>query len=80
MTYRAGLGLGMAKLGFTPGPPHVFCDTCGCRRSAETKSGGPAAWLLKRKAPPGWLLIRSESNGEISRLDYCPHCKAAVAI
>lgn len=74
MTYHAGLGLGMAAFGLAPWEPHVTCDGCGARRSGETRSGAPAAWLRKRKAPPGWLLIRTEEP--FHREDYCPACKA----
>ena len=78
MTYRCGIGLGMAAIGIEPGPPHVRCDTCGLRISAETNSGRPKAWLLNRKAPPGWLMIRP-SDDATQRRDYCPRCKAALA-
>lgn len=77
MTYRCGIGLGMAALGIEPGPPHVRCDTCGLRISAETKAGGPTQWLLKRKAPKGWLMIRPNDDAT-QRRDYCPRCRTAA--
>jgi hypothetical protein len=76
MTYRCGIGPGLP---FEQGPPHVRCDTCGLRISAETKSGGPTQWLLKRKAPKGWMMIRRENeDGSVFRRDYCPSCRASA--
>lgn len=78
MTYRAGIGLGMASLGFAPGPPHVRCDALGCSATFEAKvtRGGPPAWLRDGKAPPGW---RTQRTGD-RRWDFCHahrHVRAA---
>ena len=78
MTYRCGLGRGIAKLtGLEEGPPHIFCDDCGLKLEARTRSGGAPMWLLNQKAPRGWLLIRHEdpTTGVILREDYCPMCR-----
>jgi len=72
MTYRTAMGPGMAALGIPEGPAHIRCDGCGEVKLARTKTGGPPMWLLKRKAPPGWKLIRHEDE---TRTDYCPRCK-----
>jgi hypothetical protein len=76
VTYRAGLGLGMASLGFTPGPPHLRCDGCGLVLEAVTQRGGPPSWLLNRKAPKGWKMIRNDDG---TRRDWCPRCKDTPA-
>lgn len=79
MSYRCGIGEGLAKkLGIAPGPPMITCDRCSIYLVARTKSGGPPAWLLNNRAPPGWELIRHEDpTGAILREDYCPACRAA---
>lgn len=76
MSYRCGMGYGMARLGFEEGPPHIRCDDCGTRLNATTRSGGQPAWLLNSKAPKGWLLIRQDDH---TRIDYCPACRAKHA-
>lgn len=78
MGYRAGIGLLLAKqMGVAPGVAFVFCDRCFCTKSSLTKRGDVAAWIMNRKAPPGWLMIRRErDDGTIFRQDYCPACKA----
>lgn len=78
MTYHAGIGLGMVAMGLAPRDPHVTCDGAGCSAmvSAVTASGGPPAWMIKRKAPPGWKLERTEEP--FARKDYCPSCKAVA--
>jgi hypothetical protein len=74
VSYRCGIGDGMRRLGFEPGEPRITCDGCGVVKLARTKTGGPPMWLLNRKAPPGWKLIRHEDD---TRTDYCPQCKGS---
>lgn len=81
MSYRAGIGDRLAAAaGMEAGPPHIVCDGCGARKNAVTKTGDIPQWLLKRKAPPGWLMRRSEDaeTGMIQREDYCPMCRAMI--
>lgn len=80
VTYRCGVGIRMADIGVQPREPHVVCDGCGIKCSAETKTGGPKQWLLKRKAPPGWLMDRTEAAGHIRRKDWCPRCRAHATL
>lgn len=77
MTYHAGIGPGFERIGLpiAPREPHVTCDGCGIVCSAVLSSGRPAAWLLNRKAPKGWLLQRTEEP--FSRKDWCPRCRKA---
>lgn len=77
MTYRCGIGNRMSELGYIPGPPHIICDGCGAVKVAETKRGDAPQWLLKRKAPPGWVMKRYEDEveGIVLRADYCPVCR-----
>lgn len=73
MTYRCAI-LGTRHLGIPEHPePAIYCDGCGLRLVARTRSGGPPAWLLNGKAPRGW---RVERTGLGLRRDWCPTCKA----
>lgn len=73
MTYRAAIH-GLGHLGIPDHPtPSVYCDGCGLRIDAITRSGMPAAWLLTNKAPKGWLLERTEEP--FTRKDWCPKCR-----
>lgn len=75
MTYRGGTG-GLGKLGIPDSEPRLICNGCGVERPVATRAGTPPAWLLDRKAAPGWKLIRIEhEDGRIERLDWCPACK-----
>lgn len=80
MSYRAGIGDRLAAAaGMEAGPPHIVCDGCGARKNAVTKTGYMPQWLLKHKAPPGWLMRRSEdASGNVRREDYCPMCRAMI--
>jgi hypothetical protein len=69
MTYHCGIGPGLGALAREP---HVTCDECGNSVSCLRPGGSPYAWVLARKAPPGWLLLRVEEP--FSREDYCPMC------
>lgn len=76
MTYRAGT-YGLEKaLGIPDGPPRIICDG-GCGATLDVRStrgfGRPFAWFTKGKAAPGWS---GGSNGDGTRTDYCPACKA----
>jgi len=78
MTYHAGIGPGFERVGLpiAPREPHVTCNNCGIVESAVKRDGSPKAWILARKAPPGWKLIRTEEP--FSRVDLCPRCKTAA--
>jgi len=72
MTYRCGIGAGMAQLGFEPCEPHLVCDDCGLKLTIDRDRIAPA-WLLNNKAPKGWLCIHNRED--FTRTDYCPRCK-----
>lgn len=77
MSYTCGIAPNMARLGFTPGPPHITCDGCGVKLVAQKSNGAPPAWLLNGKAPPGWKLERTDTGaGRVYRSDWCPRCKS----
>ncbi len=73
MSYRCGIGPGLAALGMEPGEPRVTCDGCGLRTGVTKASGMPYAWFLNRKGPPGWKSTRT-ADGATSH-DLCPRCK-----
>lgn len=68
MTYHAGIGFGCA-----PRDPHVTCDGCDTVAPCLRPGGSPYSWVLARKAPPGWKLVRIEEP--FSRKDWCKACK-----
>ena len=73
VSYRVGIGPGLAAIGFEPREPALVCDGCGVTRSVMGRGIGCAAsWFLDGKAAPGWSLRR---EGE-KRSDFCPKCKA----
>jgi len=74
MSYRCGIGLGMAKFGFTPGPPVIICDNCG-REHAVCGSNSylPYKWFLNNKAPKGWKTEKTADG--LGRVDWCTKCK-----
>ena len=75
MTYRMGIGTRMARaFGLEAGPPYVRCDACAFVRSDTRADGLPCAWLMRGKAPPGWLRMGEAE----SRQDFCPTCRARV--
>ena len=77
MSYRAGIGPGMVRLGYTPQEPHVVCDECGKRRTIQTRKSWAAQWFLDGKPPPGWKGTRKDGQ----RADYCsPECWRAKGI
>ncbi len=71
MSYRAGIGPGMAALGLQPGEPHIVCDGCGCTHEVSTRTSIAAVWFLKDRSPPRW---GGHGHGTPSRRDYCPEC------
>jgi hypothetical protein len=80
VTYRCGIGAGMAALGITPRDPHVVCDGCGLVATGVTHRGFPTAWLRNGKSPPGWLMTRVDLGDEgIFRSDWCKKCRPAKA-
>ncbi len=74
MTYRPSIS---PRLSGGPDlPPRVICDGCGLTRTGLTKRGDLTMWLMRRKAPPGWLLVRREEiDGSVYRRDFCPACR-----
>jgi hypothetical protein len=67
---------GLSHLGIPDHPtPSVYCDGCGTRIDARSRSGMAPAWLLNGKAPKGWRVERDEENG--TRKDWCPRCRAS---
>jgi hypothetical protein len=75
MSYRAGIGGGMVRIGLAPRDPHIECDGCGTTHGVGTKSKVVADWFLARKPPPKWRGTRVENaDGSVSRTDYCPRC------
>lgn len=73
MSYHAGVGLGMERLGFTPCEPHIACDGCGRVRLVATTMRGPGEWFFKGKPPPKW---QGGKDADGKRLDFCPDCTA----
>ncbi len=74
MSYRVGVGGGMAALGFQPRDPAIICDGCGLVRPVVAPGRmGPPAWFLDDKAPPKWKQWKRLEDGQ--RLDFCPRCK-----
>jgi hypothetical protein len=73
VSYRVGVGGGMAALGFQPCDPAIICDGCGLVRPIVSPGRmGPPAWFFDGKAPPKWKLAQSEHG---ARQDFCPRCK-----
>lgn len=73
MSYRVGVGGGMAALGFQPCEPAIICDGCGLvHRIVARNRMGPPAWFFDGKAPPEWKLAQSEHG---ARQDFCKRCK-----
>jgi hypothetical protein len=76
MTYRCGIGLGMERAGFTPGPPMVLCDSPGCDERIVLDGDIAPRWFIAGKAKRGWRLERTEYNdGSVRRRDWCPKHK-----
>lgn len=77
MSYRAGVSDGVARmLNIEAGGPRLTCDGCGFVLDLSGKLMAPA-WLLKRRAPPKWAMLRTESeDGRVTRRDHCPKCVA----
>jgi hypothetical protein len=76
MSYRVGIGAGMAALGFAPREPHIECDGCGLRWNIPTDRA-PPVWFLDGKAPKGWKRVDAiGETDQMERRDYCPRCKA----
>ena len=62
---------GLGHLGIPNGDARLICDGCGLVRGVQKPSGMPYAWLLNRKAAPGWAAEFTEDN----RMDWCPRCR-----
>ena len=73
MTYRCAI-YGLKHFGIPDHPiPSIYCDECGQRKDARTKSGCAPTWLLNGKAPRGWRVEYDAENH--TRRDWCPRCK-----
>jgi hypothetical protein len=78
MTYHPGLPPILAAEQGRPEPlrgPHVACDTCGKSALGTTRKGDSKSWLRAGSAPPGWLLVRVETEAGVVRRDYCGRCR-----
>jgi hypothetical protein len=74
VSYRVGVGGGMAALGFQPCDPAIICDGCGLVRPVVSPGRmGPPAWFLDSKSPPKWKQGKRLPDG--ARQDFCPRCK-----
>lgn len=69
MSYRAGVGPGMRKLGLEPTSPRVICDGCG---AVCVIGDFPPRWFLNHKPPRGWRGLRMDDGTR--RWDLCPAC------
>lgn len=69
MSYRAGTQ-GMDAIGIPSGEPRLICDDCGEKRPVTNAHGRPFAWLLDRRAAPGWSMKTIGDN----RADWCNPC------
>ncbi len=58
-------------VGMWGAPPYIACDGDGCG-AYWTFEGVPPAWFLGNKPPPRWSGMRNESDGKLTRVDYCP--------
>lgn len=59
---------------FRPNPTgaaYVRCDGCGAHRNGRRVDGTLCEWLMRGKAPPGWLHVDP-------RQDFCPMCRARL--
>lgn len=70
MTYRCGIGPGIAALGVEPGPPRITCNLCARVLEVREVRGGAPAWLRNGTAPKGWRLVYEDGH----RIDLCPRC------
>ncbi len=75
MTYRFGIGPGMAGLGMGPRDPHLICDGCGETRLVVNPNSSnmmPPKWFLAGRAAPGWRMLRVYDGSK--RWELCPKC------
>lgn len=72
MSYRAGIGAGMARLGLLPGEPHIICDGCGVTIPVANGTTFAPRWFLAGKPPPKWRGVRSHDGSK--RWDLCHRC------
>ena len=74
MSYRVGVGAGMARIGLMPCDPAIICDGCGLvRQVVAHRMGSAPGWFLDGKPPPRWKAGKRLENGQ--RQDFCPRCK-----
>jgi len=68
MSYRAGVGAGLARLlGREAAGPRIICDVCGKERVI---AGVPPTWLIEGRAVPRWKMSL-DTDG---RRDVCNQC------
>lgn len=73
MSYHAGIGQGLARIGLEPMEPHFECDGCGAQHAVKPRGrAGPPSWFLNGKPPPGWRTLRKHDGSK--RWDLCPAC------
>lgn len=72
MTYRCGMGRGMAQYGFEPGPPRFTCDDCGAVFYVEGYGAAPRFMCKEKPCPPGWKNVPVD---EFKSRHYCKVCK-----
>ena len=59
-----------------PSEPHLECNNCRTVMFIKMGRMGPPAWLMNRKAAPGWKMFRLDEK----RIDYCPECRKKLAL
>lgn len=70
MTHRMSVGAMLVRILGIEGLPRVQCDGCAFVRVGVRQDGLPCAWLMRGKAPPGWL--------RVGKADFCPVCRVRV--
>lgn len=71
MSYRCGVGAGMAKIGFAPRGPAIVCDGCGAEYKIDI-GVIPPRWFLDGKPPRGWHW--ANINDSVGRRILCQKC------
>ncbi len=79
MSYRCGVGPGLAALGLESGPPQITCDSGGFKLVIRL-GALPPKWLMNNRPAPHRALERVEdsASGILMRRDWCPTCKLAL--
>lgn len=77
MTYRCGIGPGMAAIGLAPREPHFECDGDGCD-AVRSVGDFPPRWFLAGKPPPGWRKV-PRVDSDLSD-HYCRDCSTKLGL